>query len=97
MVNDDRSRALEAAFYGKPKLDKAAAKTQGWRIELDRAACDIRSVDNQCNGKLGYAVFRRREKMQGRCGDYRLICSCPTGQCEKSFLKPKFIPESWLE
>jgi hypothetical protein len=49
MVNDDRSRALEAAFCGKPKLDKAAAKTKGWRIELDRAACDIRSVDNQCN------------------------------------------------
>ena len=35
--------------------------------------------------------------MQEICGDYRLIYSCPTGQCEKSFLKPKFIPELWMD
>lgn len=58
MVNDDRSRALEAALCGKPKLDRAEAKTEGCRIELDRAACDIRWVDNATDGRLGYAVFK---------------------------------------
>lgn len=34
---------------------------------------------------------------RGRRPDYRLMCSCPTGQCEVSFLKPKFIPQSFAE
>ena len=52
MVNDDRSRALEAAFCGKPKLDRAEAKTEGCRIQLDRAACDIRWSTMQREARL---------------------------------------------